>query len=220
MRNNPEQMDDGVKAPLRGRSKILKTRSLGKRKREWTSARFVSAFMCPYPFLGGGRVGVQMTSLRCTGCIIMSQLLTAVGGTAVCVCSTSDTILSQIKNKQLWARLCFPKSDDSVLSLKDFWRSKNDRVERAHYSALLQLFVGELRVNSSSANARSRHDGAFHSSRLACLHHTQPLFSGQKTYLGFLSSSLCDFPWCTFPFTQSCTRVQCQGSKRSRKYKK
>lgn len=61
-----------------------------------------------------------MTRLRCGGCIIMSQLLTAVGGTAVCVFRTSDTILSQIENKQLWARLCFPESDDSILSLKDF----------------------------------------------------------------------------------------------------
>lgn len=55
-------------------------------------------------------------------------------------------------------------------------------------------FVGGLRVNSSSANARAQHGGRNETRRRrpACLHHIQPLVSGQKTYLGFLSSSLCD----------------------------
>lgn len=76
-------------------------------------------------------------------------------------------------------------------------------------------FVGELRVNSSSANARARHR------RPARLHHTQPLLSGLKTYLGFLSPSLCDSLLSHLFFhTKLHSSVQCQGSRRSRNIKK
>lgn len=171
--------------------------------------------MCPYPFFGGGGSGWSPNDILALR-RLHRHVAAPHGGRWncwLCVFSAPPTqYCRKLKTNNCGCGCVFLNPMTPFCPWKTSDDLKTTRSRGIIIPHSCSSFVGELRVNSSSAHAGVAILPVCITPRL-CRVVRRRVSAFFPPLSATLSSS-------TFSFTQSCTGVQCQGSKRSRNIKK